>query len=124
MAAPCEPYLEMCIRDSDHPVLHAAMQAIPLIGKYLDVFEIGPVPMSGSTTTVKQTTRTLGPSMRMNADLSDWDRSLLNVQIGQSGQPLSSHYKDEWDDYYNGRSYPMQYKNVQSKSTLELRPEK
>jgi penicillin amidase len=108
----------------DHPVLHAAMQAIPLIGKYLDVFEIGPVPMSGSTTTVKQTTRTLGPSMRMNADLSDWDRSLLNVQIGQSGQPLSSHYKDEWDDYYNGRSYPMQYKNVQSKSTLELRPEK
>ena len=65
-----------------------------LVGKY---FDIGPVPMSGSTTTVKQTTRTLAPSMRMNADLGDWDRSLLNIPIGQSGQILSSHYKDQWD---------------------------
>ena len=67
----------------------------PLVGKY---FDIGPVPMSGSTTTVKQTTRMLAPSMRMNADLGDWDRSLLNMQIGQSGQILSSHYKDQWAD--------------------------
>ena len=41
--------------------------------------------------------RTLAPSMRMNADLGDWDRSLLNIPIGQSGQILSSHYKDQWD---------------------------
>jgi penicillin amidase len=78
--------------------------------------------MSGSSTTVKQTTRVLAPSMRMDADLSDWDRSLLNILIGQSGQPLSSHYKDEWNDYYNGRSYPMQFEHVQAKSTLQLRP--
>jgi penicillin amidase len=107
----------------DHPVIHEAMQRIPLLGKWLDVFEIGPVPMSGSTTTIKQSTRVLSPSMRMNADLADWDRSLLNIQIGQSGQPLSSHYKDEWDDYYNGRSYAMQYKQVQARNTLEFRPE-
>ena len=106
----------------DHPVLHAAMQRIPAIGPWLDVFEIGPTPMSGSSTTVKQTTRVLAPSMRMDADLSDWDRSLLNILIGQSGQPLSSHYKDEWNDYYNGRSYPMQFEHVQAKSTLQLRP--
>jgi len=106
----------------DQPVIHEAMNRVPVFGKFLDVFEIGPVPMSGSTTTIKQTTRLLGPSMRMNADLGDWDRSLLNIQVGQSGQPLSSHYKDQWDDYYNGRSYPMQYRNVQAKSTLELRP--
>jgi len=66
-----------------HPVIHQ----IPMIGKY---FDIGPAPMSGSSTTVKQTTRSLAPSMRMNADLGDWDRSLLNVQIGQSGQVLSA----------------------------------
>jgi len=107
----------------DHPVIHEAMRRIPVVGKLLDFFEIGPVPMSGSTTTVKQTTLRLAPSMRMNAELGDWDRSLLNIEVGQSGQPLSSHYKDEWDDYYNGRSYPMQYKNVQGKLTLELRPE-
>jgi penicillin G amidase len=106
----------------NHPVLHAAMQRIPGVGHYLDIFGIGPVPMSGSATTVKQVTRVLAPSMRMNADLGDWDRSLLNVQIGQSGQPFSGHYKDEWDAYYNGTSFPMQFQKVQAKSTLELRP--
>ena len=80
-------YLRVAI---NNPVLHE----VPLVGKY---FDIGPVPMSGSSTTVKQTSRTLAPSMRMNADLGDWDRSLLNIPIGQSGQILSSHYKDQWD---------------------------
>jgi acyl-homoserine lactone acylase PvdQ len=45
-----------------------------------------------------------------------------SYEVGQSGQPLSSHYKDQWDGYYHGRSYPMQFRNVQAKSTLELRP--
>lgn len=105
-------YLQIAI---NHPVLHR----VPLVGKY---FDIGPVPMSGSSTTVKQTTRTLAPSMRMNADLGDWDRSLLNVEIGQSGQAFSRHYQDEWLDYYNGRSYPMQFRSVDAKSTLQFRP--
>src|SRR5208283_6129571 len=39
-------YLKVSI---DHPVIHE----IPILGQY---FDIGPVPMSGSTTTVKQTT--------------------------------------------------------------------
>jgi acyl-homoserine lactone acylase PvdQ len=71
---------------------------------------------------VKQTSRTLAPSMRMNADLADWERSLFNIPIGQSGQILSSHYKDQWDDYYNARSYPMQFAKVDVKSTLFFKP--
>ena len=98
-----------------HPVTHQ----VPWIGKY---FDIGPVPMSGSSTTVKQTTLRLAPSMRMNADLADWDRSLLNIVTGQSGQILSTHYRDQWPDYYNARSYPMQFRSVQAKSRLEFRP--
>ena len=105
-------YLRVSI---NQPVTHQ----IPIIGKY---FDIGPVPMSGSSTTVKQTSKSLAPSMRMNADLGDWDRSLLNVQIGQSGQVLSSHYRDEWTDYLEGRSYAMQFGKVEAKSTLEFRP--
>jgi acyl-homoserine lactone acylase PvdQ len=92
---------------------------IPWLGKY---FDIGPVPMAGSSTTLKQTTTLLAPSMRMNADLSDWDRSLLNIQTGQSGQILSSHFRDQWPDYYYARSYPMQFRNVQAASRLEFRP--
>ena len=97
----------------DNPVIHR----VPVVGKY---FDIGPVPMSGASSTVKQTTRTLAPSMRMNADLGDWDRSLMNVQIGQSGQIFSSHYKDEWQAWYGARSFPMQYHHVDAKSTLEF----
>jgi penicillin amidase len=78
--------------------------------------------MSGSTTTVKQTSRTVAPSMRMNADLGDWERSLFNIPIGQSGQILSSHYKDQWADYYNARSYPMQFGKVEATSTLRFQP--
>jgi penicillin amidase len=99
-------------------IVHPVFQQIPLIGKY---FDVGVIPMSGSSTTVKQTGRNLAPSMRMNADLADWDHSLLNIQIGQSGQPLSGHYKDEWADYYSARSYPMQFHNVTANHTLEFR---
>jgi penicillin amidase len=99
----------------DHPVTHQ----FPVVGHY---FDIGPVPMSGSSSSVKQTTTRLGPSMRMNADLGDWERSLLNVVTGESGQILSPHYRDQWNDYYYARSYPMQFERVQSMSTLEFRP--
>jgi penicillin amidase len=105
-------YLEVRI---PHPIGHP----LPMIGKY---FDIGPVEMSGSSTSVKQTSKRVGPSMRMNADLANWDNSLLNLPIGQSGHPLSRHYKDEWDAYYNGQSFPMQFDKVDVKDSLKLTP--
>jgi penicillin G amidase len=105
-------YTEVTIAN---PVTHQ----LPLAGEY---FDIGPVPMSGSSTTVKQTTKRLGPSMRMATELADWDQSWLNVPIGQSGQILSSHYRDEWEHYYTGQSYPMQFRGVQGKAVLRLLP--
>jgi penicillin amidase len=91
-----------------------------VVGPY---FNIGPVPMSGSPTTVKQVTRRRAPSMRMVVDLSDWDRSLLNITPGESGQALSRHYKDQWNAYYAGRSFPMQFLIVDEKATLTFVPE-
>ena len=99
----------------DNPVIGR----VPVVGKY---FNIGPVPMSGAATTVKQTTARLGPSERMNASLGDWDASLLNLPIGESGHIASRHYRDEWDAYYNGESFPMQFKNVDVKSTVKFVP--
>ena len=99
----------------NHPVFHQ----VPWIGKY---FDLTPVPMSGGATTVRQSTRRLAPSMRMNADLGDWSRSLLNIEVGQSGQPLSSHYRDQWADYYYARSYPMPFDHVDARSTLHFVP--
>lgn len=98
-----------------HPIGHR----LPFVAKY---FDVGPVWMSGSSTSVKQITERLGPSMRMNADLGDWDRSLMNLMIGESGHVLSRHYKDQWEAYYNGTSFPMQFHKVEAVSTLELVP--
>jgi penicillin amidase len=93
----------------------------PLVGKY---FNIGPVPHEGSPVTVEQTTRHIGPSMRTGVDLSNLDRSYMNIVVGQSGQFLCSHYKDQWDAYYAGRSFPMQFDKVEAKDTLVFEPAK
>jgi penicillin G amidase len=108
-------YAKMLTVRINHPVVHE----VPVLGKY---FDIGPVPMNGSALTVKQTTGSLAPSMRMNADLGDWGKSLLNIQIGQSGQVLSPHYRDQWKDYYSGRSYPMNFGGGKAAETLQFRP--
>jgi penicillin G amidase len=99
----------------NNPVLHQ----LPWIGSRYDITRW---PMSGASTTVKQTTWRLGPSMRLNADLGDWENSLLNITIGQSGHALSSHYRDQWEHYFYGQSYPMPWHKGQAKDVLELRP--
>jgi penicillin amidase len=100
-------------------IKHPVGSRLPLIGTY---FNIGPVEMSGSSTTIKQTSPTLGPSMRFVADLANWDGSFNSLAIGQSGQILSRHYQDQWDAYYVGRSFPMQFDKVEAKDTLEILP--
>ena len=71
--------------------------------KYIPTLEIfshkvGPVRMSGSPTTVKQTRQRIGPSMRFVADLSNWDQSLMNHHLGPVGSGYSRlNYSDQWD---------------------------
>lgn len=101
-------------------VQNPVITRIPVIGKY---FDIGPVPLSGGPETVKQTTRVLGPSERMDTSVADWDSSLLNLPFGESGRVASRHYRDEWDAYYNGTSFPMQFNKVNVKSTVTFLPE-
>jgi penicillin amidase len=101
-------------------VPHPIGRRMPWIGKY---FGIGPVWQSGSQTTVKQTTRRLGPSMRLVADLGDLENSLLNIATGQSGQILSRHYNDQWPGHLEGTSRPMQFRRVTPRGTLRFVPE-
>jgi penicillin amidase len=100
----------------DNPIVHH----VPFVGRYFDILA---VPMSGGGTTVKQTTTKLAPSMRMTVDFADLNRSLMNIQIGQSGGILSGHYKDEWQDWYYGRTYPMQWKQGEGKGAIKFQPD-
>lgn len=102
-----------------HPVLSVADK----FGWFSGRLNIGPDPMSGWTQTVKQVRNSaLGPSMRFVADLGDWENSLANITIGQSGHVASRHYRDQWDLYYSGRSLPMRFRKVRASETLEVEP--
>jgi len=92
---------------------------LPLIGRY---FNIGPVPMSGAPTTVMQYTGVLGPSLRMIVDLGDLEHSFANLTTGESGQRLSAHYRDQWDAFYAGRSFPMRFSSLGAQDVLVVKP--
>jgi penicillin amidase len=99
---------------------HPIGKELPLVNGF---FDIGPVEMSGAGTTVKQTTLSLGPSERMVVDLGDLDNSVQNLVTGESGFVASGHYKDQWEAYYAGKSFPMQFDHVDAKEVLQVRPQ-
>ena len=100
---------------------HPVGKNLPLVARF---FDMGPVDMSGSGTSVKQTTGTLGPSERMVVDLGDLDKSVQNLVLGESGFVASGHYKDQWPAYYVGKSYPMEFNRIDAKEVLRVRPER
>jgi penicillin amidase len=60
------------------------------------------VAQNGTGSSVKQTGSTFGPAMRFVADLSNWDHSLMNITLGQSGHYLSPYYRDQFPAWFNG----------------------
>jgi penicillin amidase len=105
--------------DVEHPL--AAF--LPLIGR---VAGTGPQPQSGDGTTVKQVGRTLGPSQRFTMDWSNIDGSTENIVMGQSGNPLSPYFRDQWNDWYNGTTFALPFTPAavaaQTRHTLRLLP--
>jgi penicillin amidase len=102
-------------------IANPVIRNIPWVAGY---FQVGPVGVSGSSTTVRQTTLRLGPSMRMVVDFGDPRGGLMNLPLGQSGHALSGHLKDQWETYAKGESYPMHFPDGwQTKATLTLTPE-
>jgi penicillin amidase len=60
-------------------------------------------PQSGTSYSVRAATKTHGPAMRFVANTSNWDESILLLPAGQSGQPGSSHYSDQFSYWYEGK---------------------
>jgi penicillin amidase len=105
--------------DIEHPL--AAF--LPLIGR---VAGTGPQPQSGDGTTVKQVGRTLGPSQRFTMDWSNIDGSTENIVMGESGNPLSPYFRDQWNDWYGGTTFALPFTPAavaaQTRYTLRLLP--
>ncbi len=86
----------------------------------------GPLPLSGDTTTVKQVARANGPSQRFTMDWSNVDGSTENIVLGESGNPLSPYFRDQWNDWYNGTTFALPFTPAavaaQTSHTLRLLP--
>ena len=86
----------------------------------------GAQPLSGDTTTVKQVGRTFGPSQRFTMDWSNVDGSTEDIVLGESGNPYSAYYRDQWNDYYGGTTFALPFSPAavaaQTRHTLRLLP--
>jgi penicillin amidase len=60
-------------------------------------------PQSGTLYSPRAASSDHGPSERFVADLADWDNSIMLVPAGQSGQPGSEHYTDQFSYWYEGK---------------------
>ncbi len=87
-------------------------------GLLRSALSIGPMPISGSIYSVKQIARAFGPSMRFVADFSNFDDSLMNITMGQSGQFLSPNYKDQFSAWFDGRGIPSYYSDTAERPHL------
>jgi penicillin amidase len=105
--------------DVEHPLA----PFLPFISR---VAGTGPQPQSGDGTTVKQVGRTLGPSQRFTMDWSNIDASTENIVLGESGNPLSPYFRDQWNDWYNGTTFALPFTPAavaaQTRHTLRLLP--
>jgi penicillin G amidase len=99
-------------------VQHPVFASLPLL-KYFS--GTGSHWQSGSGSTVKQVGSDFGPSERLTVDLSNFDRSTLNIVIGESGHLLSPHYKDQFAAWYNDSSFQFPFSEAAVKAAGEHR---
>ena len=67
-----------------------------------------------------------GPAMRFVANPADWDDSILLIPGGQSGQPGSSHYTDQFSYWFDGKPIIQPFSDAAEaktkRHTLTLKP--
>jgi penicillin amidase len=98
-------------------------------------FNLGPVPCGGNTDTINQASvlplAPLAPadniaSLRMVVDVGEWENSRFVLPGGQSGNPLSPNYADQFPLWQRGEGVPIAWSaeavRKATQATLELLP--
>jgi penicillin amidase len=105
--------------DIEHPLAGY----LPIVSR---IAGTGPQPLSGDTTTVKQVGRDFGPSQRFTMDWSNIDGSTEDIVLGESSDPYSPYFRDQWADYYGGITFSLPFTQqavaAQTRHTLRLLP--
>jgi penicillin amidase len=107
------------VLDIEHPL----GQFLPIVGR---VAGTGAQPFSGDTTTVKQADGVHGPSQRFTIDWSNIDGATENITLGESSDPYSPYFRDQWNDWYGGTTFALPFTPAavagQTRHTLRLLP--
>ncbi len=78
---------------------------------------------SGDSTTIKAAGLHFGPSERFTADLSNPDNTQANITTGESGNPASPHFLDQFQPWLQGTTYTLPLTNPTIQHTLTLTPQ-
>jgi len=104
--------------DMFHPLGHEGM-----LKRFLSITD---KPQAGTQYSVRAATKTHGPAMRFVGNPGNWDESILLIPAGQSGQPGSSHYSDQFSYWYEGKAIFAAFSDAAEakarKHTLTLKP--
>jgi penicillin amidase len=77
----------------------------------------------GDTTTIDAFGRSFGSSERFTADLANPDAALANLTTGESGNPDSPWYLDQFLPWLRGTTFNLPLNNPGTKHTLTLLPD-
>ena len=113
------PWKRFNYLDMLHPIGREGM-----LKKLLSITE---QPQSGTEWSPRAASRRHGPAMRFVANLADWDQSVMLIPGGQSGQPGSEHYKDQFSYWFDGKPIYAPFSDAAEakvrKHYLTLKPE-
>jgi penicillin amidase len=83
-------------------------------------------PQSGTLFSPRAASPHDGPSERFVANLANWDESIILITGGESGQPGSEHYRDQFHYWFEGKPiygpFSDAAENNVKKHTLILKP--
>jgi penicillin amidase len=84
-------------------VTHPLGSAIPLVGRWVNMPDD---PLPGDIYTPRAHSPRAGPSERMAVSPGREHEGILHMPTGQSGHPLSPHYRDQHRAWVEGTPLP------------------
>jgi penicillin amidase len=102
-----------------HPIFGSRSVLSDLLGTHTGT---GIQATGGDASTVKAAGLHFGPSERFTADLSNADATAANITTGESGNPTSPYYLDQFLAWLHGTTYALPLNHPVVAHTLKLTP--
>jgi penicillin amidase len=105
-------------------IAHPLFGSDGLLSKLLGVpTGTGEQPIGGENTTVQAIGPHFGPSERFTADLISPDTTTANIPTGESGNPASPFYLDQFQSWLHGTTFTLPLNHPETTHTLTLLPQ-